>query len=315
MRYFGILVKRFWRRYKLWLQTFLVLAIIGFVSATFHRHWQEVSAINLSLQGWACLVIATGVNLLGYVWTGIVWGQILGALGYPVPSGWAVRAFLLTSIAKYLPSNLLHLYGRTLAAKQLGVPTGEASFSVILDSMLVIASGWILGLLSVPKQGILAAGLGLLVILILIHPKSLSFFMQRLKLPFNKTENGSSIPKLDQYPGGLLLGEIVYVFLRGVGFVFTVWALTDVPIWQVPRLISAYSIAWLMGYLTPGAPGGLGVYEITLIGLLDHTTDLQQAQILGAVAISRLVVTLAEMIGAATAWGDEKMARLSPSSS
>ena len=310
MGHFARLCRRFWSRYKPWLNTALVIAIIIFVSITFERHWQEVSALQLTQQGWACLVIATGINLLGYIWTGQVWGYILRALGHPVASGWAIRTFLQTNIAKYLPSNLLHLYGRTLAAKNIGVPTGAASLSVILDSLLVIASGWILGLLSVPKQGVLAAGLGLTLILVVIHPKILSFFMQRLKLPFKNKSGTQSIPKIKKYPLDLLLGEIIYVFLRGVAFVFTVLAITTVPWDQVPRLISVYTIAWLMGYLTPGAPGGLGVYELTLIGLLDHTTDLQQAELLGAVAISRLVGTLAEMIGALTAWVDEKSLQL-----
>lgn len=306
MRRFGILCKRFWKRYKPWLNTALVFIIIIFVGITFKRHWQDVSALQLTEQGWACLVIATGVSLLGYVWTGQVWGYILESLGHPVSSSWAIRTFLQTNIAKYLPSNLLHLYGRTLAAKSIGVPTGAASLSVILDSLLVIASGWILGLLSVPKQGALAAGLGLTAILMIIHPKSLRFFMSRIKLPFKKQSASDPIPEIKKYPLNLLLGEILYVLLRGIAFVFTVLAITHVPWEQMPRLISVYTIAWLMGYLTPGAPGGLGVYEITLIGLLDHTTNLQQAELLGAVAISRLVGTLAEMIGAFTAWADEK---------
>ena len=306
MRRLAIVCKRFWKRYKNWLNTALILAIIIFVGITFERHWQEVSALNLTDEGWACLVIATGISLLGYVWTGYVWGYILKALGHPVPAGWAIRTFLQTNIAKYLPSNLLHLYGRTLAAKNIGVPTAAASLSVILDSLLVIASGWILGLLSVPKQGVLAACLGLIAILVVIHPRILGFFTNKLKLPFKKRAEGEPIPVIKRYPLDLLLGEVIYVFLRGVAFVFTVWAITEVPFSQFPRLVSVYTIAWLMGYLTPGAPGGLGVYELTLIGLLDHTTDLQQAELLGAVAISRLVGTLAEMIGAFTAWADEK---------
>lgn len=315
MRRIGIFLRRFWQRYKLWLQTALVIAIITFVVMSFRRHWAEVSAINLTNQGWACLIIATGVTLLGYVWTGQVWGFILKALGYPVDSGWAIRTFLLTNIAKYLPSNLLHLYGRTLAAKKIGVSTGAASLSVILDSMLVIASGWILGLLSIPKEGLLAAIFGLVVIFVLIHPRILGFFLKRMKLPMKSSEDDKEIPVIRKYPLDLLLGELGYVFLRGVGFMFTVFAITSLPLTQVPRLISVYSIAWLLGYITPGAPGGLGVYEATLIELLQLTTDLQEAQILGAVAISRLVGTLAEMIGASTAWADERLHQVSSLSS
>lgn len=311
MRRIGICLKRCWHKYHLnkVCQTALFIAILTFVVITFERNWTEVSAINLTYQGWACLTLATGVTLLAYIWTGQVWGWILKALGYPVDAGWAIRTFLLTDLAKYLPSNLFHLVGRTRAAMKVGVSTGAASLSVILDSMLLIASGWILGLLSVPTQGLLAGGLGLGTILIVIHPKSLRFFLNKTKLPFKPktTENETAIPSIHKYPLDLLLGKLGYVFMRGVGFVLTLYALTTLPLPQVPQIISIYSIAWLLGYITPGAPGGIGIYEATSIELLQLTTDLQAAQILAAVAISRLVATLAEMIGAATAWLDEQL--------
>lgn len=305
-------IQKFWQRYQHWLQTVLIVAIIIFVATTFQRHWTEVSSIRLGTQGWIDLLIATVIMLVSYVWTGYVWGLILKALGYPVSPRWAISTFLLTNMIKYLPSNLLHLYGRTLAAKKIGVPTGAASLSVILDAMLIIASACIFGLFSIPKQGLLIAGLGLTAILLLIHPQILRFLLQRLKLSFQPHNSlpQPSLPPLPKYPLDLLLGEMLYVFLRGIGFLFTVYALTNLPLSQVPQLISVYSIAWLLGYITPGAPGGIGVYEATLIELLELTTNLQEAHILAAVALSRLVTTLAEIIGAAIAWLDEQMRNL-----
>ena len=307
-----IQIKRFWQRYQQWLPMVLVITIIIFVVRTFQRHWVEISTIRLGSQAWIYLMIATGIMVLSYIWTGQVWGLILKALGYPVSSGWAIRTFLLTNMIKYLPSNLLHLYGRALAAKKIGVSTQAASLSIILDAMLVIASAGILGLFTIPKQGLLAAGLGLAAIFILIHPHILRFFLQRTKLPF-KAKNSprqTTLLPIEKYPLDLLLGELAYVFLRGVGFLFTVYALTNLPFSQVPQLISVYSIAWLLGYITPGAPGGIGVYEATLIELLELTTNLQEAHILAAVALSRLVATLAEVIGAAIAWLDERMRQI-----
>lgn len=306
-------IKRFWQRYQGWLQTALVLTILVFVVITFQRHWAEVSSIRLSSQALIELTIATAVMLVSYIWTGQVWGLILKALGYPVSSGWAIRTFLLTNMIKYLPSNLLHLYGRTLAAKKIGVSTEAASLSVILDAMLVIASAWILGLFSLPPQGFFFTGLSLIAIFTLIHPQILHFCLERIKQPF-KSNSSSSKPSpapLQKYPLDLLLGELGYVFLRGVGFLLIVYALTSLPFSQIPQLISVYSIAWLLGYITPGAPGGIGVYEATLIELLELVTNLQEAHILAAVALSRLITTIAEIIGAAIAWLDEKRHQIS----
>jgi hypothetical protein len=308
-------IKRFWQRYQGWLQTALVLTILVFVVMTFQRHWAEVSSIRLSSQALIELTIATAVMLVSYIWTGQVWGLILKALGYPVSSGWAIRTFLLTNMIKYLPSNLLHLYGRTLAAKKIGISTEAASLSVILDAMLVIASAWILGLFSLPQQGFFFTGLSLIVIFTLIHPQILHFCLEQIKIPFksNSSSSKASSAALQKYPLDLLLGELGYVFLRGVGFLLIVYALTNLPFSQIPQLISVYSIAWLLGYITPGAPGGIGVYEATLIELLEIVTNLQEAHILAAVALSRLITTIAEIIGAAIAWLDEKRHQISGS--
>jgi uncharacterized membrane protein YbhN (UPF0104 family) len=35
-------------------------------------------------------------------------------------------------------------------------------------------------------------------------------------------------------------------------------------------LLGAFSLAWLLGLVVPGAPGGLGVFEATAIALLQQ---------------------------------------------
>jgi hypothetical protein len=56
--------------------------------------------------------------------------------------------------------------------------------------------------------------------------------------------------------------------------------------------------------VVPGAPGGLGVFEVVAIALLG--TGFSTGTVLGVAALYRLVSILSEAIGAGTAWLDER---------
>jgi glycosyltransferase 2 family protein len=76
--------------------------------------------------------------------------------------------------------------------------------------------------------------------------------------------------------------------------------------------MSIFSVGWVLGFMTPGAPGGLGVFELTVSTLLTQQ-ELFQGQpdfsvgiAISAVAIHRVVNTLAEAMGAMLVWADER---------
>jgi uncharacterized membrane protein YbhN (UPF0104 family) len=84
----------------------------------------------------------------------------------------------------------------------------------------------------------------------------------------------------------------------------TLLALTPLTFEQIPILLGAYSFAWLLGLLIPGAPGGLGVFEATILALLSQ--QFSPAILLGAIAFYRLVSILAETLGALLAKLDQR---------
>lgn len=309
--------KHYWSFLKPYLYPLILSLTLIFMGLTLKNHWQEVSAIRISLLGWTYLTISIGVSLLGYVWAGWVWGLILRGLKQPVSGIWAVQAYLQTNIAKYLPGNVVHLYGRTVAATGIGVPLSTASLSVLLDTLLMAAAGLIIGLLSVPRQFILLEVIALGGILIIIHPRILNFLLGFLaqikeKKQRSKVDEKTTRQFIHRYPLWPLLGEFGFVLLRGIGFILAIAAFGPVSFASMPLLMSVYSISWLLGFVTPGAPGGLGIFEVTAITLLNQPSVLASNQsfspgvILSAVALYRLSSILAEGMGAGLAWLDEK---------
>jgi uncharacterized membrane protein YbhN (UPF0104 family) len=298
------------QKLKPFLRWFILGGTLFFIAKTLRDHWQEVASVRIEAESWGYLAIALTITLLAHIWTGWVWGWILAGLNYPVSGFWSSRVYLQTNIAKYLPGNVWHFYGRAWAAKAAGIPLEIASLSVLLEPLLMAAAALIVALVSSSSdyKGLQLLGLG--VVLVAVHPRSLNPAIRlvgRLKKPKTnvdpdrKAENPApAIPPIQHYPFLPLLGELIFLGLRGAGFCFTVMALGAIAWDQVPLLLGAFSFAWLLGLIIPGAPGGIGVFEATAIALLDN--HFPPAMVVSAVAVYRLVSFLAELAGAGIAW-------------
>ena len=59
------------------------------------------------------------------------------------------------------------------------------------------------------------------------------------------------------------------------------------------------------GFVVPGAPGGLGVFEATAIALLQY--HFPAAIVISAIALYRLMSIIAETAAAGLAWLDENL--------
>lgn len=272
----------------------IFIATLIFLTLAIENNLQELTAIRFQNQAWLYGGAALGTSLLAHFWSAFVWVWILEDLHQSVPWRWAALVFLKNSPAKYLPGNIWHLYGRVRAAQKVGIVLEIATFSVLLEPLLIAAAALTLTILSALGSGL--QGLSLVVILLGIHPRVLNpvldWIAQQKKQP--------APVRLRHYPLRVLLGEIGFMGLRSISFLITALALTPLN-WETLRpLVGGFSFAWLLGLVTPGAPGGLGVFEATAIALLDEF--LAPGLLLGVVALYRLESILAEVVGAAFAW-------------
>ncbi|MDZ7956053.1 lysylphosphatidylglycerol synthase domain-containing protein [Nostoc sp. DedQUE09] len=305
------------------MKQFLRWIILGgtlfFLGKALKDNWIEVTAIRIDGVGWAIMAIATGVTLLAHTWAGWIWTWILQELNQPVSSPQFIQVYLKTNIAKYLPGNIWHHYGRIVAAKNANIPTGAATLSVLLEPLLMLAAALIIIVLC--SSQFAAANttlviqilqfLSLAVVLGAIHPWFLNAvirFLYKLKAKKSAASTQPAVPfNVKSYPLRPLLGEVGFMGLRATGFILTMFALGSLNANQIPLLLGAFSCAWLLGFVIPGAPGGLGVFEATAYELLRH--HFPSALVFSAIALYRLISILAETAGAALAWLDERLAK------
>jgi hypothetical protein len=214
---------------------------------------------------------------------------------------WALKIYLTTNLAKYLPGNIGHFYGRIVAVNQAGSTLEAATISVLLEPLLMATAALFFAILSSSFGIIQVSNIGLQMVLLvailsLIHPRILNPIVQKLSQAKARKVNLQTV-HLKQYLWRPLLGELGFILLRGGGFLLIWSALAEIKLEQVLPLLSSFSFAWLMGLVIPGAPGGMGVFEATAIALLgQHNFPI--GILLTTIALFRTISILAEVVGA-----------------
>ena len=306
-------MKKLLTQIKPYLRWFIWGGVLFFLIETVKDRFGEIAAIRINERGWLMLAISLAITICAHVWSGWVWTWILRLFKQSLGVKEGIRVYLLTNIAKYTPGNIWHYYGRINAVYRAGGSKGAAALSVLLEPLLMASAALLIGLigsgLGLLKTNfnpviILLQLLSLLAVLTGIHPRILNPLMHRLSRSKNKTDaTAAKAIVLKSYPLKPFLGEIIFVILRGCGFLFTFLALQPISARQIPQLISAFSFAWLFGLVVPGAPGGLGVFEVTAYSLLDDSLFPTE---IAAVALYRLISILAEAIAAAASINKNK---------
>ena len=309
-------MKQILAQIKPYLRWFIVGGVLFFLIKTVKDRFAEVAAVQVDTQGWQILAIALSLTIIAHVWSGWVWTWILTIFKQPLGVSEGIRVYLLTNIAKYSPGNIWHFYGRISAVGKKGGSRGAATLSVLLEPLLMAAAALLIGLLSSGFGNVLGGLttsfnlrfwlqlLSLVAVLVGIHPRILNALLHRLSRSKNKADaTAAEAIQLTKYPLVPFLGEMGFVILRGIGFCLTFVALQSVTWQQIPQLFTAFSFAWLLGLVVPGAPGGLGVFEVTAYGLLNNA---QFPTEIAAVALYRLISILAEAIAALVAVRGQK---------
>lgn len=292
---------------------FIMGLILFYLVKTGQDHWEKIKIIELELSDYSILCGAFLVTFLAHIWAGIVWFLILKqTFAQKLNFSWTLQIYLITNIAKYIPGNIWHFYGRINSIYQQGCTLGIASLSVLIEPLLMAVSalsisliGHSIGIVSINKN----SNLLFLEILILcfslsaFHPQIINpiiHYLSKLKFKNKQQKQATDQTYLHQYPLIPLMGEFIFLMMRSLGFLLILLTFIPLNLTQIPLLISAFSFAWLLGLIIPGAPGGLGIFEATIIALLHE--QLPSEIIIITAAIFRVISILAEATGAGLAY-------------
>ena len=278
----------------------ITLASLSFIGVALAQQGEQLRRIHLDAIGWCWLflgLLLTGASILI---NALAWRQLLRWLGHR-PKGIAVVAlFVRSNLLKYLPGGIWHLVERVRVLRPQ-IDAGPALAGVILDPLLIVAAASMLLLFGGWQNGLLLLAPVPLVLLMLSRFRE-PILLRLEKAKARQLEDAGSGPlqlsgsSLDGGPWGPLLIELGFVLVRFSGFACCLMAFGMVSpplnIW-----LAAFSMAYAAGLVVPGAPGGLGVFEATL--LLRLGEGVAEAPLLAVVLSYRLISTAADVLLAA----------------
>ena len=218
------------------------------------------------------VLTGSGVFAANCFWLALAWAAAINSLGRPkVDLKSALAVYGRSWLAKYLPGNVFHFAGRQILGRSLGLSHGRLAAGLVLEAGGQTSLAGLLVLWGMAAHGLGSAGLSLPLLAVLVLAAPLAWLgLNRLAL------HPKVAPKLDLEPGVSLgfgsgmwpvpLFYAIYYLTTGG----TAWLLLGVLGGQAPAaslgyVVSLFSLSWILGYITPGAPAGMGVREAVLV--------------------------------------------------
>ena len=293
-----------WRSPKLW----ITLASLTLIGVALVQQSAQLRQQSLDSQGWWWLLLGLGLTWLSILINGLAWRVVLGWLG-SVPEDLAVvPLFVRSNLLKYLPGGIWHLVERVRLLRPL-MGGGPALAGVILDPLLIVAASCLMLMAGGWQNG-----------LVLLAPIPALMLLPRWREPILRRLERSKAAQLqmagDQpleiegsgrsgYPWSPLVAELTFVVCRFSGFFCCVQAFNLAQ--PAPsQWLAAFGLAYAIGLVVPGAPGGLGVFEATLLVRLGG--GVSEAPLLAVVLSYRLISTLADVLAVGSFRADRSIA-------
>ena len=275
-----------------------VMASLNFADLRAHLSPRAVASLL------AAILLYSAVVPLG----ALAWQRILAGLGPRAGYASLLSIMLTTQAGKYLPGNVGQHIGRIALSLSLGIPAALLGASMVYELALLLAAAPLtaaaaaalsqpgLVLLLDGRGSTLAVAAALAVIVLAALPLASRLVPMLLRrIPARIAGRVAALPDL---PVATMLG-VIGIFalcLVCIGASLGILALGliyDAPI-DFPLLTAAFAIAWVVGFVTPGAPAGIGVREALLLAMLGPSLGPVEAPLL--ILAMRIASTLSDAL-------------------
>ena len=252
----------------------------------------ERNGINLSLSFLFCVL---SIYLNAYAWKYIVkW------FGKEFKSNNLVSFYVLTNILKYVPGGIWHFVERFNFIKRISNPQ-IALYSTLIEPYFMLSGSFLLASL-----GMILSPLYFFFILplVFLNKKLIYLVLKRLgsikgkvlevlRLANPKDQFEKKINIISFLPIRPLLLEVGFVLSKFIGFYICINTFYTADNLNIIFLLVIFSLSWSLGLVIPAAPGGVGVFESSLLLLVGK--NIPQNIIFVILVYFRVISTLADL--------------------
>ncbi len=251
----------------------LVLAALVFVGLRIAEYAGNLGDTAASGAAWGAVAIGAVLYGLLSLLLAAGWRMIMDRAGAAAPFADSFEIYGRSQIAKYVPGNVFHFFGRQLLGRNVGWAQGAIAVASVVETLLLGTAAaallLVIGFADRPALFDFASPVALLAgaVLATAAPVLLLRYGRRLpglrRLGFLVHAEGLGHPAVLMPPFA-----IYAVFFMATAVVF--WLLVgnrvdDASVALIPGIAAAFVSGWLVGNVTPSAPGGIGVREAVML--------------------------------------------------
>ena len=263
------------------LGSFLAIVGIVFVVLRLNDYSSQIDFSRFDSLVWGVVISLALIYGLANILLALAWRSLLVYFGSITSRLWAVKIYGLTQLAKYIPSNIMHLASRQVMGQSAGI------------------SGWTLAKASVWELGTISISGTFFAILVL--PQFLPILTASISVAAFTISTLLMVVVLKRYVTPAIAQAfawyVLFLTTSGMVFVGVLVVLMDkgaIEFSSVLIFCGAFVVAWLVGLVTPGAPAGVGVRELVLLVLLKGL--VLESDLLLAILLSRLVTVVGDVL-------------------
>lgn len=223
------------------------------------------------------LMLGLGIFLSSVVLiNSIAWRALLSMLtNKTVKLHEVVNIYARSNINKYLPGNIMHYATRNILGAQYDIDQKSILTATIFEIVFKILCAALIVFIFVRNELKIALeylGINNIILYLFLF---LAFIILIIYIYIFSKRNNVSIKKNIKY---VLIANSLYILafiINAVVFITITITFNNRQMFLNEILLSSgiYILAWLIGYLTPGSPGGLGIRESLMILLLGSIYD------------------------------------------
>ena len=274
-------------------------AVLFFAARSLATQWNKVEARLLHVQfGRQWIGAATVVVLLSFALLIEGWRRVMGAWDSHLPFGQAARIWFLSSLGKYVPGNIWSLTAMGVMARGRGISAlAAAGSSIIMQAVSLVTGAAIVMITGAQLLGqpvLVGVSVLILIGILLSAPRFLPPLTVWIGSIIGKEVAPPSVPATSIWTAAI--ASALSWLLYGFAFQLFVRGLLGAAPGEISRYIAVYTAAYILGFISPIAPAGLGVREFTLAAFMTQLGLANEADAALVAIAARLWLTIIELV-------------------
>ena len=269
---------------------------MAFVARSIARNWTEFRSLHVALTVTPAWIAASALTVLAtYIMQIESWRRILAGWHQRLPFAGAARTWSLANLGRYVPGKVWSVAGLVVLAQRAGVAPGPAAASAFVIQAVTLGSGVAVVAAAAPHSApplrLAAAALVAVATIGALVWRPTAAWLGRLV---------NAAPPLEPLALSAVFAStlltVVSWWTYGAAFWMLARGLVAGAALPLTGAVAAFTLGYILGLLALFAPGGVGVREVVLIGLLAPFLGAG-----GAVAVSvasRVLLTVLEAAAA-----------------